>query len=100
MFPLFHINAKYTSVMAAMDSGARLVMDERFSASRFWDICRDKGVTAFNYQGALLLMLFKQPERPDDADNPVRIGSARRARSTCGCRSKSASGCGWSRSTA
>jgi crotonobetaine/carnitine-CoA ligase len=73
VFPLFHINAKYTSVLAGMDAGARLVMDERFSASRFWDICRDKGVTAFNYQGALLLMLFKQPERPDDADNPVRV---------------------------
>ena len=28
----------------------------------------------FNYQGALLMMLFKQPERPDDADNPVRAG--------------------------
>ncbi len=30
-------------------------------------------MTAFNYMGALLMMLFKQPERPDDADNPVRI---------------------------
>jgi len=74
VFPLFHINAKYTSVMAAMEADAKLVMDEQFSASRFWDICRRKGVTAFNYQGALLLMLFKQPERPDDADNPVRVG--------------------------
>jgi crotonobetaine/carnitine-CoA ligase len=74
VFPLFHINAKYTSVLAAMAAGARLVMDDRFSASRFWDICREKNVTAFNYQGALLLMLFKQPERPDDADNPVRVG--------------------------
>ena len=46
----------------------------RFSASRFWDTCRAKGVTAFNYQGALLLMLFKQPPRDDDADNPVRVG--------------------------
>ena len=39
---------------------------------RFWDTCREQGVTAFNYMGALLMMLFKQPERPDDADNPVR----------------------------
>ena len=30
----------------------------------FWDICRDEGVTAFNFMGALLMMLHKQPERP------------------------------------
>ncbi len=72
-FPLFHINARYTSVVAALECGGSLVMDQRFSVSRFWDICRAKGVTAFNFQGALLLMLIKQPERPDDADNPVRV---------------------------
>ncbi len=74
VFPLFHINAKYTSVIAAMESDARLVMAERFSASGFWDTCREHGVTAFNYQGALLMMLFKQAARDDDAANPVRVG--------------------------
>ena len=73
MFPLFHLNAKYSSVMAAMEADARVVMEDRFSASTFWDTTRAKGITEFNYMGALLMMLFKQPERPDDADNPVRI---------------------------
>ena len=36
-FPLFHVNAKFTSVVSAMMTGARLVLDDRFSASRFWD---------------------------------------------------------------
>ena len=72
-FPLFHINARYTSVIAAMECGGSLVMDQKFSVSKFWGICRAKGVTAFNFQGALLLMLFKQPPAPDDADNPVRV---------------------------
>ena len=49
------------------------VLHDRFSASGFWDICRAEGVTAFNFMGALVLMLFKQPERDDDADNPVRV---------------------------
>ena len=73
MFPLFHVNARYTSVLPAMllDRG-RCVLHDRFSASRFWGICRDEGVTAFNFMGALVMMLFKQPERDDDADNPVR----------------------------
>lgn len=72
VFPLFHVNAKYTSVLAAMVCDARLVMRQRFSASTFWDTVREHGVTAFNYMGALLTMLYKQPARPDDADNPVR----------------------------
>jgi crotonobetaine/carnitine-CoA ligase len=50
-----------------------MVMERKFSASGFWDTARARGITAFNYMGALLMMMFKQPERPDDADNPVRI---------------------------
>lgn len=74
-FPLYHINAKYTTVLAAMMlDHATAVVHDRFSVSSFWDICRTEGVTAMNFMGALLLMLSKQPERDDDADNPVRKG--------------------------
>ncbi|MDE0195305.1 MAG: AMP-binding protein [bacterium] len=73
-FPLFHINARYTTVTVAMEAGARCVLEQRFSAGGFWDTCRTKGVTAFNYMGALLMMLWKQPARPGDADHPVRRG--------------------------
>jgi carnitine-CoA ligase len=74
-FPLYHINAKYTTVLAAMLlDHASAVVHDRFSVSGFWDICRAEGVTAMNFMGALLLMLSKQPERVDDADNPVRKG--------------------------
>jgi carnitine-CoA ligase len=73
-FPLFHVNARYTGVVAAMvlDRGA-LVLHDRFSASRFWDICGAQRVNAFNFLGALVMILLKQPERDDDADNPVRV---------------------------
>ncbi len=74
VFPLFHSNARYCSVMAALQAGADLVMDRSFSASTFWDTCRRHGITAFNYQGAMLSILHKQPPREDDADNPVRLG--------------------------
>ena len=72
-FPLFHNHAKYTSVCAALECGGSIVMDQRFPVSTFWEMARDKGITAFNYMGALLMMLHKQPPRPDDADNPIRI---------------------------
>ncbi len=72
VFPLSHVNAKFTSVVAAMLTGARLVLDERFSASRHWDTMREHGVTAFNYMGSLLAMLAKQPPGPGDRDHSVR----------------------------
>lgn len=70
-FPLFHVNAKFTSVTSAMLCGARLVLDERFSASTFWPRMREEGITSFNYMGGLLAILAKQPERPDDRDHGV-----------------------------
>lgn len=74
-FPLFHTNARYASILSCMtiDHG-RLIMHQRFSASRFWEICRAENVTGFTFMGAMILILFKQPERDDDADNPVRFG--------------------------
>jgi crotonobetaine/carnitine-CoA ligase len=71
-FPLFHANARYNSVLTAMLVDGSVVLHDRFSVSDFWAVCRREQVTAFNYMGAVLMMLHKQPARPDDADNPVR----------------------------
>ena len=73
VFPLFHVNARYATILPALIAGSDVVMHERFSASRFWDICRAEQITTFTYMGSLLTMLMKQPERPNDADNPVRM---------------------------
>ncbi|MFV0457507.1 MAG: AMP-binding protein [Actinomycetales bacterium] len=74
VFPLFHSNARFCSVMAAIEAGADLVLHRRFSASRFWQICREHQITAFNYQGAMLGILYQLPPRDDDHLNPVRVG--------------------------
>jgi carnitine-CoA ligase len=50
-----------------------MVLAPRFSASRFFDDVRAHGATIFNYIGAMLTMLAKQPERADDAENPARL---------------------------
>jgi crotonobetaine/carnitine-CoA ligase len=73
VFPLFHANAKYMTVVAAMVAGATSIVNRRFSASRFWEQCRHEGVTAFNGMGEMLRILMKQPEGADDTDNPVRV---------------------------
>ncbi len=72
VFPLFHLNAKFNSVLPAMLLDGTLILHDRFSASTFWDVARDEGVTAFNFMGALLTMLLKQPERENDRDHEVR----------------------------
>lgn len=72
VFPLYHVNARYTTILAALVADCDVVMHNRFSASKFWDICRDENITSFTYMGSLLTILMKQPERDNDADNPVR----------------------------
>ncbi len=71
--PLFHINAPAYSVMGSLACGAGLVLAGRFSASAFLDIARRYGATEFNAIGAMLEILMRQPERPDDADTPLRL---------------------------
>jgi crotonobetaine/carnitine-CoA ligase len=71
--PLFHVNAPAYSVMGSLASGAGLVLLERFSASGFLDSARRHGATEFNAIGAMLEILMRQPERPDDAQTPLRL---------------------------
>jgi len=71
--PLFHINAPIYSVLGSLSCGAGLVLLPRFSASGFIDAARRHGATEFNAIGAMLEILMRQPERPDDADNPLRL---------------------------
>jgi len=71
--PLFHINAPIYSVLGSLACGAGLVLLPRFSASGFLDAARRYGATEFNAIGAMLEILMRQPERPDDADNPLRL---------------------------
>jgi crotonobetaine/carnitine-CoA ligase len=71
--PLFHANALILTAGFAMVAGLPFGLEHRFSASRFWDSIRRYGGTTFNALGAMIPILMKQPERPDDADNPVRM---------------------------
>jgi carnitine-CoA ligase len=71
--PLFHVNAPAYSVMGSLACGAGLVLAGRFSSSAFLDIARRHGATEFNAIGAMLEILMRQPERPDDADTPLRL---------------------------
>jgi len=71
--PLFHINAPAYSTLGSVAARAGLVLLPAFSASTFLDSARRYGATEFNAIGAMLEILMRQPERPDDADTPLRL---------------------------
>ncbi len=70
--PLFHSNALMAGWAPALAVGATVALRERFSASQFLIDVRRYGVTYFNYVGKPLSYILATPERPDDADNPLR----------------------------
>jgi crotonobetaine/carnitine-CoA ligase len=72
-FPLFHVDAAVFTVMPALVLGATAAIGERFRTAEFWREVRAFGATVFDFMGATLAMLWKQPPAPDDADNPVRL---------------------------
>ncbi len=73
-FPLHHLDAAVLTVMPALVLGTTAALTERFSASRFWDDVRALGATVFDFMGATIAILDKQPPHPDDARNPARLG--------------------------
>jgi len=73
--PLFHINALAT-VFLAIATGGRIVLDERFSASRYWQRARDAGATHVALLGAMAGMLLAQPPGAADRDHRVRTAFA------------------------
>jgi fatty-acyl-CoA synthase len=71
--PLFHSNALMVGWAPSIVYGASVGLGRRFSASRWLPDVRRYGSTYFNYTGKPLAYLLATPERPDDADNPLRV---------------------------
>lgn len=72
--PLFHSNALFTAWGPTVAAGGTIALRRTFSASAFLDDVRRYGCTYFNYVGKPLAYILATPERPDDADNPLRRG--------------------------
>ncbi|MCU1459804.1 MAG: Acyl-CoA synthetase (AMP-forming)/AMP-acid ligase [Actinomycetia bacterium] len=71
--PLFHSNALMVGWAPSIVLGASVGLARRFSASRWLADVRRYGSTYFNYTGKPLAYLLSTPEKPDDADNPMRV---------------------------
>ncbi|MCW2764694.1 MAG: acyl-CoA synthetase [Nocardioides sp.] len=71
--PMFHSNAVMAGWGPALAAGATIALARRFSASGFLPDVRRHGATYANYVGKPLTYIMSTPERPDDAENPLRI---------------------------
>ncbi|MCK1413531.1 AMP-binding protein [Bradyrhizobium sp. CW4] len=70
--PFYHI-AGWMTVVIALQHGVSIAMVERFSGSQCWDQVRTSRATILHYLGGAMNILLRQPVRPDDCDNPIRI---------------------------
>jgi crotonobetaine/carnitine-CoA ligase len=70
--PLFHGNAQFLAVYPALIAGARVIVQKRFSATRWLDQIRAGGVTVTNLVGVMLDFIWNQPRTEHDADNVLR----------------------------
>ncbi len=71
--PLFHSNALMVGWAPSIVHAASVGLARKFSASRWLGDVRRYGATYFNYTGKPLAYLLATPERPDDAENPLRV---------------------------
>jgi len=70
---LTHGNAQAVTLFPSLSLGIKAVFSPRFTKSRIWDICRKYGCTSFSLLGGMASAIYNEPEKPDDADSPVRI---------------------------
>ena len=73
--PLFHAAANMMCLVPAVLRAASVVVAEKFSVSKFLPSIREHGVTFWAYTGTPLAYLVASPERPGDADSPLRIAT-------------------------
>src|SRR5262245_25105066 len=71
--PLFHSSAVQVGWAPSIVTPCAVSLGRRFSASRWLPDVRRYRATYFNYTGKPLAYLLAQTERPDDADNTLRV---------------------------
>ena len=71
--PLFHSNAMVMGVYPAMIRGAKVVVEEKFSASKFWKWMKDFEVTKFNLVGVMSYFMWNAPVVPEEKEHKVKL---------------------------
>ena len=71
--PLFHSNAMVMGVYPAMIQGAKVVVEEKYSASNFWKWMKDFKITKFNLVGVMSYFMWNAPVVPEEKEHEVKL---------------------------
>ena len=71
--PLFHSNAMVMTVYPALIKGAKTVIEEKYSASKFWKWMVDHKVTKFNIVGTICYFVWNTPPVPEEKKHKVKL---------------------------
>ncbi|HOO38064.1 MAG TPA: AMP-binding protein, partial [Deltaproteobacteria bacterium] len=69
---LTHGNAQAITLTPSLMMGVPSVISRKFTKSRLWDICRKHGCTTFSLLGGMMMGIYSEPRKNDDAENPVK----------------------------
>lgn len=73
VMPMFHINAQAVSILATRLSGGKLVIAEKFSASKFWNQVRDNQVTWVSVVPTIVNILLINQKANASYDDDIRL---------------------------
>lgn len=73
ILPLFHVNALFYSVGGALAAGAGVILEPRFSATRFWTVAADNGATVVNIIEAIGTILCARDRSEYRPDHHLRV---------------------------
>lgn len=71
--PLFHSNAMVMTVYPALIMGAKVVVEEKYSARNFWKWMVDHKVTKFNIVGTISYFMWNTPPVPEEKKHNVKL---------------------------
>ncbi len=72
--PMFHLGGAGPCIRMMVCGGSIAIVDS-FKTNRFWQMVRHYKATYAILLGVMAQFLAKQPEQPDDADNPLRTAT-------------------------
>eukprot|EP01118_Nematostelium_gracile_P009623 TRINITY_DN3255_c0_g1_i2.p1 TRINITY_DN3255_c0_g1~~TRINITY_DN3255_c0_g1_i2.p1 ORF type:complete len:670 (-),score=150.90 TRINITY_DN3255_c0_g1_i2:798-2708(-) len=72
--PLFHSAAGLAAVASSWYCGAKLLLRRKFSATHFFQDCKQHKATVFQYIGEVCRYLLSSPPTPYDRDHRLRMG--------------------------
>lgn len=73
-YPMFHLDAAVMTIAPALLLRGVAAIGEKFSVSRYWQEMREFKATVFDFMGATITMLWKQPASSDDRNHCARLG--------------------------